>query len=113
MEISSRDLDGGVSVELVGEVDLHNSPAVRSALLDAAGKKSPLILVDLARVDYIDSSGLATLVECLQKMAGYGGRLALVGATKGARDVFSIARLEKVFSFYDSEEEAVNAAGGQ
>jgi len=109
MEIVSHEMDGGVKFELAGEVDMHNSPGVRDHLLEAAERKAPLVVVDLARVEYIDSSGLATLVECLQHMAGYGGKLALVGATKPTRDVFSIARLDKVFTFYENEEEALAA----
>jgi len=110
MEVVSHKLDGGEKIEIAGEVDMHNSPGVREKLLEAAGRKVPLVVVDLAGVEYIDSSGLATLVECLQHMAGYGGKLALIGAGKSTRDVFAIARLDKVFTFYDSEEEALASA---
>ncbi|MHC4914541.1 MAG: STAS domain-containing protein [Planctomycetota bacterium] len=107
MEVTSHQLDGAVKVVISGEVDMHNSAGVREELLAAVEKKPPLIIVDLSAVAYIDSSGLATLVECLQNLTDYGGRLVLVGASKSARDVFSIARLDKVFSFCDSEEEAL------
>ena len=110
MQVSAHKLEGGVKIEIAGEVDMHNSPGVREKLLEAAEEKAPLVLVNLARVDYIDSSGLATLVECLQHMAAYGGKLVLVGAGKSTMDVFSIARLDKVFTFYGSEEEALEAA---
>ncbi len=109
MEVSVSNLEGGVKIEIAGEVDMHNSPGLRDKLLEAAERKVPLVVVNLAGVDYIDSSGLATLVECLQHMATYGGKLALVGARKSTRDVFAIARLDKVFNFYDSEEEALGA----
>ena len=109
MHVTSHQLARAVKVEIAGEVDMHNSPAVREHLLAAVGRRPPLILVDLARVEYIDSSGLATLVECLQHMAGYGGKLALVGARRPTMDVFAIARLDRIFSFYPSEEEALTA----
>ncbi len=109
MDIVSHELDGGVKFELSGEVDMHNSPGVRDQLLEAAAREAPVVVVDLAGVDYIDSSGLATLVECLQHMSSYGGKLALIGARKPTRDVFAIARLDKVFTFYDNEEEALAA----
>ncbi len=102
-------MDQGVKVEIAGEVDMHNSPAVREHLLAAAARRPALIVVDLAGVEYIDSSGLATLVECLQHMAVYGGKLALVGARRPTMDVFAIARLDRIFSFYPSEEEALAA----
>jgi anti-sigma B factor antagonist len=110
MEIVSRQVGQAVKVEIAGEVDMHNSPAVRTELLAAAGRRPPLILVDLSRVEYIDSSGLATLVECLQHAAVYGGKLALVGARRATMDVFAISRLDRVFSFYASEDEALAAA---
>ena len=109
MEVSAHNLDKGVKIEIAGEVDMHNSPGLREKLLEAAERKSPLVMVDLAGVDYIDSSGLATLVECLQHMAAYGGKLALVGARKTTLDVFAIARLDTVFNFYASQEEALGA----
>jgi anti-sigma B factor antagonist len=110
MEVVSRGLGQAVRIEIAGEVDMHNSPAVRAELLAAAARRPPLILVDLSRVEYIDSSGLATLVECLQHMAVYGGKLALVGARRAALDVFAISRLDRVFTFYASEEQALAAA---
>jgi anti-sigma B factor antagonist len=110
MDIVSHNLDNGVRIEISGEVDMHNSPDVRAKLLEAARRKVRLVVVNLGKVKYIDSSGLATLVECLQYMADYGGKLALVGASKSTRDVFAIARLDKVFSFYDSEDEALASA---
>jgi anti-anti-sigma factor len=107
MEVVLSEMDHGVKLQLTGEVDLHNSPGVREKLLEAAERKVALVLVDLTGVHYIDSSGLATLVECLQHLSSYGGKLALVGATKTTRDVFAIARLDKIFTFYDDEKEAL------
>ena len=107
MEVTSHQLDRGVKIVVSGEVDMRNSAGVRDELLMAVEQKAPLVIVDLSEVKYIDSSGLATLVECLQNMADYGGKLVLIGASKSAKDVFSIARLDKVFSFCDSEEEAL------
>jgi anti-sigma B factor antagonist len=113
MEVVSSSVDNSaVKVEITGEVDMHNSPAVREKLLEAAERKVPLVMVDLSRVDYIDSSGLATLVECLQHLSRYGGKLALVGANSSTRDVFTIARLDRVFRFCETEAEARSGGKG-
>jgi anti-sigma B factor antagonist len=109
MEISSQKLERGVKIKLSGEVDMHSSPDVRQELLKAARAEEALVLVNMAEVTYIDSSGLATLVECLQHMTDYGGRLVLVSAGKTVRDVFSIARLDTVFNFCQTEDEALEA----
>ena len=58
-------------------------------------------------VSYIDSSGVATLVELLQRIADYQGKMALVGINERAREVFEITNLAGVFKFYDSVEEAL------
>jgi anti-sigma B factor antagonist len=102
MEVISQELERGVRIGISGEVDMHSSPAVREELLAAARRREPLVQVDLSGVSYIDSSGLATLVECLQHMSVYGGKLVLSGASRNTREVFAIARLDKVFTFSDS-----------
>ena len=108
MRLNVRRADSYAVVEVSGHVDISSSPELRQACLVLVRARTPAILFDMRDVNYLDSSGVATLVECLQHMAGYGGKLALIGAGKSTRDVFAIARLDKVFTFYDSEEEALN-----
>jgi anti-sigma B factor antagonist len=112
MKAVSQKIPGGVRVTVTGDVDLYTSPQVRKELLAAAETRPSLIVVDLSGSNYMDSSGVATLVECLQRLDGYGGRLALVGVHGEARDVFEMARLSAAFKFYDSEAEALAAEDG-
>ncbi|MCG3181669.1 MAG: hypothetical protein BIFFINMI_04067 [Phycisphaerae bacterium] len=91
---------GGVQavvVTLQGEVDLQHSPAVRQQLIDEAGKRPGRLVVDLSAVNYMDSSGVASLVETLQRVRGYGGELILVNPTARVRSIFEIARLDRIF----------------
>jgi anti-sigma B factor antagonist len=85
---------------LDGEIDLHRSPEIKTLLLPLLERKAPRILLDLSRVTYIDSSGLATLIEALQRVMGYGGRLGLFGLQEGVRNIFEIARLDQVFEVF-------------
>ena len=64
-------------VELSGEVDLYSSPEVRNILLKLIQDKTTIIIVDLEKVSYIDSSGVATLIEGLQEAGKYSGILKL------------------------------------
>jgi anti-anti-sigma factor len=96
-------------VHLSGEVDLNVSPTLRTELKDLAATKVPLIVIEMSNVPYIDSSGVATLVECLQRVSRYKGSLRLCNLTNRARGVFEISRLDTVFSIFDTQEEALSA----
>src|ERR671918_48943 len=64
---------------LEGEIDLHVSPAVTAAINTTIEKKPKQLVIDLSRVTYIDSAGLATFIEGMQKVEAYGGKFALAG----------------------------------
>lgn len=89
-----------------GDIDLETSPAVRKVLLDCVGR-SETVLVDLGGVGYIDSSGVAALVESLQTARKGGRRFLLAGISEGTRRVLELARLDKVFAIYDSVDVAL------
>lgn len=88
--------EGYVLVRLRGEVDLSWSQAVRRAVLDALAGDEP-VGVDLSEVSYIDSSGIAALVEGFQTARARGGRFALVAVSDAVRAVLELARLDRVF----------------
>ena len=94
---------------LEGEIDLHESPAVRDELRSLIERKPPRVVVDLSEVSYIDSSGLAVLVEALQRIQDYGGKLALVGLRANVRTVFEIAKLDQVFRIFPTREAGLNS----
>ncbi len=96
-------------VEIEGEVDLYSSPELRKVLLQLTKEKTKTILVDLEKVKYMDSSGVATLVEALQQVRKYQGMLKLVNLRDAVKDVFELSRLDKVFDIYASIEEATKA----
>lgn len=100
---------GRLVLKLKGEVDLEHSPAVRKLLLDAVARRRN-VLVDLAGVDYIDSSGIACLVEALQAAQKNGFALALVAVSHRVMRVLALARLDKVFPIH-ADVEAALAAG--
>jgi anti-sigma B factor antagonist len=108
MKHETRDHEGCTVVAFEGDIDLQSSPNARSALLDAvAGGKA--VLVDLSGVSYIDSSGVASLVESFQSARKSGRAFALVSVSEGALRVLKLARLEKVFTICDSLDDGVKA----
>ena len=73
-------------------------------------KKPKQLIVDLSRVTYIDSSGLAALIEGMQNVEEYGGKFALAGLQETIRTIFEIARLDQVFQIFPDLDAALAAA---
>src|SRR5213596_2052633 len=95
---------------LDGEIDLHVSPNVTASLRMMIEKKPKQLIVDLSRVTYIDSSGLAALIEGMQKIEAYGGKFALAGLQETVRSIFEIARLDQIFRIFPDADAALAAA---
>ena len=108
MEHQIKDLNGAVVISFEGDVDLQSSPEARKVLLECVGRNQP-VLVDLSDVRYIDSSGVASLVESLQTARKQGTDLALVAVSEGALRVLQLARLDKVFTICDTVEDGLDA----
>src|SRR6185436_9475769 len=85
-------------LELEGEIDLHQSANVATQLRALIAGKPETIVIDLTKVTYIDSGGLATLIEAMQKVEAYRGKLYLVGMNKNVRLIFETSRLDQVFA---------------
>ena len=94
--IEQETVDGCLLIRLRGEVDLSWSQQVRDAVL-AALKKSTRVGVVLSEVSYIDSSGIAALVEGFQNARLKGSGFALVAVSDAVRAVLELARLDRVF----------------
>ena len=107
MKISQKQKDTVTFFEVSGEIDFQHSPALRDQLQEAIGKQAPGLVINLKKVSYIDSSGLATFVEALQKIKRYNGRLILAELAPAVRGVFEIAKLDSIFSLAASETEAL------
>ncbi|HWK53811.1 MAG TPA: STAS domain-containing protein [Hyphomicrobiales bacterium] len=104
MQTSIKSEPGYDLLTLSGEVDLHYSPALREKILGSL-KAGKALLVDLEQVSYIDSSGIASLVEGFQtaKSAklGYG----LLNVSSAAMQVLTLTRLDKIFTMYSSPDQ--------
>jgi anti-sigma B factor antagonist len=110
VQISTRQAGNATVVDVVGDIDLYNSPEVRKILLDTIKeKKAARVVVNLKDVRYIDSSGVASLVEGLKVSRNHNARFMLYGLSPAAREVLELSRLIKVFEVFDNEEQALNA----
>ena len=110
MQISRRQLDKTTIFDVSGDIDLANSPAVRKALLkEIRDNRTPRVVMNLSNVRYIDSSGVASLVEGLKAARDAGSRFILFGLSTSAREVLQLSRLLRIFEVYDNEEQALAA----
>lgn len=107
MKIDQRSKNNIEILELAGELDFHSSPELRDKLQELVKKQAAKILINLKKVSYIDSSGLATFVETLQKMKRQNGQLILSDLVPAVRSVFEIAKLDHIFQLSGSEQEAL------
>ena len=109
MEITEK-IERGIQILAVsGEIDLNQSPTLRTALRAKASAKTPCLLLDFAAVVYIDSSGLATLIEYYQSARAYSGKLALCSLAPRVRSSFDLVRLSEVFSIFPDRAAACQA----
>jgi anti-sigma B factor antagonist len=107
MKVQVRKLDKVSIVDCSGDVDLYSSPRLREAMLAEIRPGGPSVLVNMSGVSYVDSSGIATLVEGLQLSRQTQTHFGLFGLRPNARSVLELARLHKVFAIFENETEAV------
>ena len=95
-------------IVIEGDIRIDVAPRLRHDLRDELEGGATDLMIDLSGVEYIDSSGLATLLECLKEVQRIGGRMVLIGVQSALLEIFKVARLENVFGF----EETANGKGG-
>ena len=83
LTLATRPIDGGLLVEVAGEVDMLTTPELRAALTDALARSPGRLVLDLTGVRFLGSSGIAVLVEVLEESRRSGTALALVAASRG------------------------------
>ncbi len=104
----AKKVGDAIVASIRGEIDLHNSPEVRTELLDLLTKNSPKkLILNLSQVPYMDSSAIAVLVESLQKMRKIGGKIFLTDLQPRVKGLLEIARLDTIFGIVKNEEEAL------
>jgi anti-sigma B factor antagonist len=108
MKSSTRTEKGTTIVDVVGQIDLGSSPALRKTLMESLkGTKS--VAINLSAVKYIDSSGIASLLEVLKEARNSEKRLVLFGLTGAVLQVLQLTRLTGVFEIHETEEQALGA----
>jgi anti-sigma B factor antagonist len=108
MAVQTRPVRDNLVIDVKGQVDLHTSPRMRLAILTGINRKDvSRVAVNLAGVNYIDSSGVATLIEGLQLARKRDCRFVLFGLRQEAREVLMLAHLDRIFEIRATEADAL------
>jgi anti-sigma B factor antagonist len=109
MTISFREFPTARIVDVDGDVDLGTSPNLRRALFDSL-RAAPRLALNLKSLRYIDSSGIATLIEVLKDAQKLQKEFVLFGLSPAVQDVFRLTHVNRIFRIFDTEEQAVALA---
>ena len=107
MQVNSRKQGDILICAISGDIDINTSPDIRKEFEKMSKEQAKKIVLNLDKVSYIDSSGLATLVEALKRVREYGGRIKLTNLSGKVKSLFEITRLEKLFDISNTEEDAL------
>jgi anti-sigma B factor antagonist len=108
LKVRVRKLNDVAIIDCSGEVDLYSSTQVREAMVKELNSEVSSVLINMTGVSYIDSSGIATLLEGLQLSKKTQKRFGLYGLQKNARSVLHLARLDSIFPIWENEQEALD-----
>jgi anti-sigma B factor antagonist len=108
VQIAARHLDKITIFDISGDIDLSTSPDLRKPLLrELRELRTPRVVLNLKAVRYIDSSGVASLVEGLKAARDVGARFILFGLNTTVREVLQLSKLVRIFEICESEDKAV------
>jgi len=108
MEIKTEEKSGITISRVSGEIDINTSPEFKKAYEQHIKKDGIKLVINFKEVPYIDSSGLATLVEILKTIKKVKGELVLVDLSEKLKGLFEITKLSKLFKIAKTDDEAVS-----
>ncbi len=104
LEITEHEADAAhVTITLSGVVNIHTATPLRQRLKPLLDDRHQEVRVDLRQVSFIDSAGIATLVEGLQWSRNHDRRFVLLGLSENVRDIFELAKLDTVFEIENGD----------
>jgi anti-sigma B factor antagonist len=113
MDITVKSADKYNTFYLKGRLDLTSSSELKEKVREYLDQGKVNIILNLAHVDFINSSGLGTLVSTLKEVRTAKGRIALCSLAPYVQEIFEITQLSHIFDIYPGEEEAFAAFGRQ
>jgi anti-sigma B factor antagonist len=113
MEMISKQISGTSILRLIGRIDAYTAPPFEKLFQKLSIDPLSCVIVDLSQVDFIDSTGLATLVIGMKRCRQQQGELVLCGIQQPIRTIFELTRLDTVFTIVSTQEDAIAYAQTQ
>lgn len=111
-KMDTRTLDEELPIiALEGEVDVYTAPQLKQQMISLLESGATEMIVDLTKVDYLDSTALGVLIGGLKRMRERDGNMVLICPSPRIRRVFEITGLDKIFDIYNTEDEAREVMG--
>jgi len=109
LTLTTHEVDGRTVVAVGGEIDVYTAPKLRDKITELVNAGQHALIIDMEKVDFLDSTGLGVLVGGLKKVRAQDGTMALVCSQDRLLKIFRITGLAKVFTIYDSEAAALSS----
>ena len=110
LSLETRQVDDYTVIEVGGEIDVYTAPKLRERIIELVDEGQYHLVVDLEKVEFLDSTGLGVLVGGLKRVRGHDGSLQLVCTQERLLKIFRITGLSKVFAIHGSQSEALVAS---
>ena len=107
LSLDTRHEGGHTIIEVGGEIDVYTAPKLRDRISELVADGNYHLIVDLEKVDFLDSTGLGVLVGGLKKLRTFDGSMQLICTQDRLLKIFRITQLAKVFAIYDSQAAAL------
>jgi anti-sigma B factor antagonist len=109
LKLGHYDKDGIEVIDAEGEIDAYTAPRLRELLIDLASENNYQLIVNLDKVEFLDSTGLGVLVGGLQRVRAHDGSLDLVCTQERILKIFKITGLTKVFGIHETVDQVLAA----
>lgn len=109
LQTGISEMDGHKILDVVGEIDVYTAPEFREAVHSIITSGQKHLIINMAKVTYMDSSGFGTLLSATKRLRPMGGTVNLVRCSSSIDRILRITRLNTIFGLYDSVDEAVRA----
>ena len=107
LSIDTRHEDGNTIIEVGGEIDVYTAPKLRDKITELVGNGNYNLVIDMEKVDFLDSTGLGVLVGGMKKVRAHDGSMRLICNQERLLKIFRITGLAKVFVIHGSQADAL------
>lgn len=105
---STEIIQGNAVLNVAGEIDIYTAPRFKNAIAEVINQGYTNILIDMSRVDFMDSSGFGTLLSATKPLRPVGGSISLCSCNEAISRMLEITRLNTLFRVFKSREEALS-----